>query len=237
VTSKNSLFQTPWPPRAILKHLHIVVGLQNETMCRAHTFKDELCRMPEVSEEPDIAARRAQQKSDRILCVVRDREGFNHNIAYFEASAGAEYSAVEFCLQLLLHGFLRQPVAIDGDVKLLTKNLQPGGVIRMLVCEQHTVQVFRRATDACKALPDLAKTEPRVDQQPGLVCLAVGAIPGGTAAKNCEIYRHRQTLNSRRAQGNSFPDPGAVPGDPSGLWICRESPKTMPATMVRLPKS
>jgi hypothetical protein len=57
-------------------------------------------------------------------------------------------------------------------------------MVGMFVCDEDAIQAFRRAPYGRETLADLAQTKPGIDQEAGLICLKVGAIPGGTAAKN-----------------------------------------------------
>ena len=55
VVAKNSLLEAPRTARAILKHLHVVIGFENEDVRGARAFNDQFCRMAEIGDERDVA--------------------------------------------------------------------------------------------------------------------------------------------------------------------------------------
>ena len=75
VVAKNSLLEAPRTARAILKHLHVVIGFEHEDVRGARAFNDQFCRMAEIGDEPDVAGGGVQQITDGILGIVRNGEG------------------------------------------------------------------------------------------------------------------------------------------------------------------
>ena len=95
VPAEDALLERPRAARAILQHLHVVVGFEDEDVRGADAVEHEPGGVAEVGGEADVAARGAQQKSDRILGVVRDGKGFDEDVGDLEARAGGEEVAVE----------------------------------------------------------------------------------------------------------------------------------------------
>src|SRR5438045_2650090 len=97
--AENSLFQAPGPARVILKHLHIMIGFQNEHIDATHPLNHELGGMPKIGQNANISVVRAHQKTDGIIRVVRDTERIDDDVAGFESCAGGEEVKIEFELQ------------------------------------------------------------------------------------------------------------------------------------------
>src|SRR5688500_18440247 len=72
VTAGNSLLQTPRPARIVLKHLQVVIGFQDENVGGAHALANESRGVAEIGEKTDFVTARVQQKSNRIIRVMRD---------------------------------------------------------------------------------------------------------------------------------------------------------------------
>ena len=116
VTAEDALLERPRAARAILQHLHVVVGFEDEDVRGADAVEHEPGCVAEVGGEADVAARGAQKKSDGILGVVRDGKGFDEHVGDLKARAGGEEVAVEFGFEAEFKRFLRVTVAIDRDV-------------------------------------------------------------------------------------------------------------------------
>ena len=74
----------------------------------------------------------------------------------------------------------------------------------MLVGEENSAEILRGAPDGCEPLADLARAKARIDEDAGFAAFQIGAIPGGTAAKNGKLNRHEATLAGSAVQGNFF---------------------------------
>ena len=77
-------------------------------------------------------------------------------------------------------------------------------MVGMLVGDENAVNAFRGAGDGGQALADLTPAETGVDQQAGFRSFQIGAIPPGAAAQNCQLYRHRLTLEGAELSSNLF---------------------------------
>ena len=88
VTTKNPLLQTPRTARAILQHFHVMIGFEDEHVRGADAVEHHFRRVAEIGGETDVAARGAQEKSDRILRVVRNGKCFDGQIVEFKIVAG-----------------------------------------------------------------------------------------------------------------------------------------------------
>ena len=154
VASEDALLQRPRAARTILQHLHVVIGFEHEDVRGADAVEHELGGVAEVGGKPDVPGRGAQNKSDRILRVVRNGKRFNADIADFKTAAGVEQVPVNFCFQVrravrvgerrLLFGIpfgferpdgsvLRAAIAENGNVKFIGESEQSADVVGVFV--------------------------------------------------------------------------------------------------------
>lgn len=163
VPAQDALLEAPGTMRAILKHFDVMIGFQQQDVRAAHPFKHQFRGMAEVRQHSNVTGPRLYQESYGIVGVMRHRKSLHDQVAEFEAVARREKPANEFGLELALERVLRRAIAINGDLELLGQSDQPLDVVVMLVRDQHTGQVFRRAANRCEALPNLFQREPRID--------------------------------------------------------------------------
>lgn len=95
VASENPLLQRPRAVR-FLKQLHVVIGFEHKHVRGADAFDDEFGHVAEVGDETDVCRLCAQEKSDRVLRVVRNGKGFDEQIVQFKAVAGRKNPPVNF---------------------------------------------------------------------------------------------------------------------------------------------
>src|SRR6266850_1389374 len=94
VATENPLFKAPWPMRRFLQHFHIVIGLEDQHICWPNTLDNELVGMTEVGQKADVPASSPNEKTDRVLCVVRHHECLDANIANFKTAARRKKPAI-----------------------------------------------------------------------------------------------------------------------------------------------
>ena len=156
---------------------------------------------------------------------MRDGECFHEQFVKLKAVAGVKKPPVNFFLEFFgtiqafrNHFFLAAPlgaerpdgrvlsgsVAENGDLQFVGKSQKSADVIGMLVGEENSTEIFRRAPDGRQPLADLARAKASINENAGFAALQIGAIPGGTAAKNGKLNRHGATLAGRAFQGNFF---------------------------------
>ena len=167
MASKDALLEAPGTARAVLKHLHIVIGFEHE---------DEPGHVAEIGYESEVAGRGAEQKTDRVLGVVGNGEGVHLHVGDFEARAGVEEPAVEMVFEDPLKFFLGGAVAIDGDVEFLRDAGQSLDMVGVFVGDEDGGEIFRHPADVLKALADLARAEPGIHKYPRLSGFHVGAV-------------------------------------------------------------
>ena len=151
-----------------LQHLHVVIGFQHQHIRGADAFEHQFGHVAKVGDEPDVAGGGVNQKSDRVLRVVRDGERVHEQVGDFKARAGFKQVAVEFGLQLKFKRLLGGAVAINRDVQFLRDAGQAVNVVAVFVGDENGGEIFRRAPDAGEALADLARAESRRPRARGL---------------------------------------------------------------------
>jgi hypothetical protein len=93
-----------------------VIGFQHQNIGRSHAFHDELRRVSEVGQKSDITTVRPQHESHRIVGIVRHRKSLHPNFAHLKRRTGIEQTKIKSgILELRLHRFLREPIAINGN--------------------------------------------------------------------------------------------------------------------------
>jgi len=212
VASEDALLERPRAARAILQHLHVVVGFEDEDVRGADAIQHEPGRVAEVGGETEVAGGRADQKSDRILCVVRDGKGFDEHVGDLKARAGGEQLPVDFGFERVGRferevGFLAPfvfecpdgcvlslAIAIDGDLKFIGESEQSCDVVGMFVGDQNGGEIFRCFANAGETHSDLARGKSGVNQDAAIFSFDVGAIAGRAAAEDGEFDGHRLKL-------------------------------------------
>jgi hypothetical protein len=204
MAAKNALLEAPGPARAILQHLDIMVRLQHERVGWTDPFKHQPCRVAKVGQEADIAGTGVEEETNGILGVVWDTERLDRDVADLEARARGEELAGQPRLKLILDCFLSRSVAIDGNAQFLAQRGQAVHVVGMLVGDEYCGQVLRRTANSGEALANLAQAETRVNKYAGLCGLHIGAIAGGTAAKDGQANSHSSRYEPRNARAMIF---------------------------------
>lgn len=77
-------------------------------------------------------------------------------------------------------------------------------MVGMFVSKEDAGEVFGGAADGGEALANLARAEPGIDEDAGGTGFEVGAIPGGTAAEDGKLNRHRGDINGAGRRGQFF---------------------------------
>jgi hypothetical protein len=192
LSAEDALFKAPGPMRAILEHPDVVVGLEHEDIGVPDPVQDVFGDVAEVGDKSDIAARRAHEESHWILCVVRDVEGLDEDIADFEALAGFEEAAIEAASERAFRFFLGGAIAVDGDVEFAGDPDEALDVVAVFVGDEDGVEVLRGSADGRESLSDLAGAQAGVDENPGFGRLDISAIASGTATQDRELNSHGQ---------------------------------------------
>ena len=173
-----------------------MIGFEQEHVRGANAFDDELRGVAEVGQEPNISRVGANQKADRIVCIVRHGESVHDDIAHIERCARAENPAIESGVELMLNRFLREAVAENRNLQLRAQRCQTLNVVAVFMGDENAVQSLRRAANGGKPLPDLTAAQTGVDEQPRLVRFEVSAVARRAAAQNRQFDSHAPTLGS-----------------------------------------
>lgn len=133
VPAQDSLLQFPRAARTVLKHLHVVIGFEDEDVRGADTFDDELGHVAEVGDDADVARDGVKKKTNRVLRVMRDGKSVHGHIADFETRAGREDVCIEFRFERVFGGFERGAVAVNGDFQFCRDAVESLDVVGMFV--------------------------------------------------------------------------------------------------------
>jgi hypothetical protein len=193
VPAENALLDTPGAVQVLLQQLHVMIGFQQQHGGRAYALDDQLCRVAQIRQEPEIGRVRVDQKADRIVRVMGNAKRIDLHVAHFKRGARAEEANIETSAGLQLDRFLRQTIAVNGDSQLAGDHCQTLNVIGMFVRHEDPIDPFRRAANAEQALADLPSAQARVNQEAGLVGFKVSAVAAGTTAEYGETNRHERS--------------------------------------------
>lgn len=129
-----------------------------------------------------------KHKSDRIDCVVRDGERFHRDVANRKLRAGPKNSPVPVSIERRIASkrFRGQRVAINRDIKLAAKHVQPANVIAMFMGEQNAIELFRRNAALLQAQHETARTQSAIDQNFAVIGRDQRAISRATAPEHGE---------------------------------------------------
>ena len=72
VPAQDALFERPRAARAVLQHLHIVIGFQHQHVRGADALQHQLGDVAQIGGKAHLARRSMQHKADRVLGVERD---------------------------------------------------------------------------------------------------------------------------------------------------------------------
>ena len=205
VAAQNALLEAPRTARTILQHLYVMIGFKDEDIRGTRAFNHQLGHVPEIGDEPEVAGGSVEQKSDRVLGVMRDGEGVHLHVGDFKARAGVKEPAVEAGFEDAFKFIFGGAVAVNGDVEFLCDAGESLNMVGVFVGDENGGEILRRAPDAGKALPNLARAEAGIHKYPRLSGFDVGAIPARTAAEDGKFDGHKRTLESRKETGNFFP--------------------------------
>jgi hypothetical protein len=75
-------------------------------------------------------------------------------------------------------------------------------MIAVLVRDEDSSQVFWSARNRSQPFPDLARTEPGINQDAGFVGFEIGAVAIGAAAENRKTDRHGSNHRRSNPKGN-----------------------------------
>src|SRR6516162_4487163 len=103
--------------------------------------------MAEVGQYADIPVRSLHQEADGIVRIMRNRKRLHHEIAQLKAVACGEQAADKFGLELSFQRVLRRTIAINGDFQFLSQSGQTLDMVVVLVCDEDSREIFRRASD------------------------------------------------------------------------------------------
>lgn len=200
--TQDPLFEAPRAAQAFLQQLHVVVGFQHQHVGGTNAFQNQFGDVAQVGDETDVSSIGVQEKSYRVLSVMRNGKRIHSDISNFKARSGGEQPAIEVEPQRSLDLFLGRPIAVNGNVQLLSDPRQSHDMVRVLVGDQDGGQVFRRATDAGESLPDLPRAETGIYENARFIRFHISAVARRTAAQNRQLHSHKATLGRVCAGGN-----------------------------------
>ena len=204
VAAEDALLHAPRTLGVVLQKFEVVIGFEDQGVRRADAFEDELGGVAEVGQEADVSRRGMQEKTHRIIRVMRHGEGVHREVADLEGSAGGEEAKIQARGGLGLDDFLREPVAVDGNLMLRAQGGEALDVVAVLVGDEDAGESFGRAAERGEALANLPSAEAGINEDAGVVGFEIGAVAGGTAAEDGELDWHRIDGREQGRVGQRF---------------------------------
>src|ERR1051326_3648968 len=137
----------------------------------ADSLENQMSGVAQIGEEANVALVGPQQKSHRVIGIVRHAETIHGEVADIETRARSKKAEIQRYLQLPDNRVAGQTIAINRDVQSRCQADQALNVIGMFVGNQDAAGVSRGAPDAQQSLPDLTAAQPGIDEQTSLTCL------------------------------------------------------------------
>ncbi len=164
---ENPLLHRPGALGVLLEKGLIVVGLDQKGMHAADGFHDLPRGVPQIGQHRKARPTRPQDKADRIGGIMRNGEREDFQPAQSKPrSAGKK---IPFCLNSSpLQVIRREWIRKDRHVVLGDKNLQPLGVIAVLMGEENSGKFFRFNPASLQADREPAGAQSRIDQHAAL---------------------------------------------------------------------
>lgn len=120
VPAEDALFGAPWALEVFLEQFDVVVRFQQQSMSGAYAFNDQFGCMPQIGQETEVACGSSDEKSDRVLGVMRHAEGFYGHISHCERVACGKNPEIKpyLGMEIICDCILCEAVAINRDAQL-----------------------------------------------------------------------------------------------------------------------
>jgi len=193
VARHDALLDGPWTAAVLLEQFFVVIGLDNHGRGGAQALVDELGGEPEIGAKPEARAAMMQHVADRVRRIVRHGEGLHHDIADREIRARLEEAKI---LAALLaagspQGIRGEGIAINGGLKFFAEDIEPGGVVDVLVRDKNAVDGGGRDGGRIEPRANLPGTQAAIDQEPAGGGLHQRAIPRAAGAEDGHCEHHK----------------------------------------------
>ena len=192
--AQYALFDAPGAFGVLLQELQVMIGFQQKHVRGTNAFDDEIRGVAEVGQETNVSRVRANQKADRIVCIVRHGESIHDDIAHFKRCARAKNPAIESGMELILNRLLGEAVAENRNLQLRAQRGQTLNMVTVFMGDENAEQQLRRAANGGKPLSDLTAAQTGVDEQPRLVRFEVSAVARRATAQDRQFDSHAPTV-------------------------------------------
>src|SRR5213594_164851 len=95
VPALDALLDTPGPLPIVLQEFQIIISLQQEDVGCLDPLQDQFGSVSQIGQKPDVPLGRSQQKSNRIVGVVRNAERIDRDISNLKAVSGVKEPKIE----------------------------------------------------------------------------------------------------------------------------------------------
>jgi len=163
-----------------------VIGLDDDGAGGPQALLDELGGESQIGAESEAGAAVMKDKTDGVGRVVRDRKGLDRDVAHGKLRAGEEQAKLLRAplVRGTLNGIGGKGVAVNRGVKLIAEDVEPAGVINVLVGDENGADGAGINGSRCQPRANLACAEPAVDKESGRGGLDERTISGASRAED-----------------------------------------------------
>lgn len=186
--SHDSLLQVPGI-RANLKHLEIVIGLEDNDITAAQSLSNQFCHITQVCNVSNLETFRLKRETKRIHGIVRYGKGRNLEVLEQERLAsGDEFQAIAHNPRINCGECLFPDV--NRNLSLGKKSRNAIYMVGVLMGDDDRVEIVERLADGVKSLQRLGWVKTCVQQNSNAAGADKSAISGATTAQDGYLHRH-----------------------------------------------
>src|SRR5690625_2405014 len=206
VASADPLFQRPRAV-AFLQHFRTMIALHHEQIDIADFLPDKFRRITEIGHPSEFSARRQKiifaggnNKTDRIVSIVRNRKCFHFEIAKTDRRTGLKKLPLQFPFHPLLHRLRSRTISEKRQIVVTSQAQNSGNMITMFVSDKNGIEAIDRFTGFFEHFANSFPTESRVDQHPAVFRYKKRTISPAATAENFKPKSHfsRKDRNRER---------------------------------------
>ena len=187
VAVADALLRRPGTLRVVLEEGFVIVRLGEKGVDTSEPIDDHSRDMADIAENSQTAVAALEAKSDRVDGIVGHGKGLDFDSVDLEGVAGFELLPGHARLHAFAHDRAGVGRGVDGETTLAAKDVDPAGVITVLVGEDDGSEAVGINPDLSKTGAELACREARIDKDASLFVADEGTVALTAAAEDCQF--------------------------------------------------
>lgn len=176
VAIRDSLLGGPGTMGIVLEHDFVVVCLGEEGVDALQAIDNEAGDVADVAEDAEAAVITSKDEADGIDGVVGDGKGFDVDVVDLKIGSGFEMVPFDLGFDLFADDGAGVGGRVDGHLALATEDVDPAGVVAVLVGEDYGGKVIWLDAEGLHPYAELAGGKACVDQNGGLAKTDEGTV-------------------------------------------------------------